>query len=109
MPIRPLTFDFSKNKCLLAYYQLFTSTGIAGQDVGLSFSRDEYKECNALFAFDIVQSHGNESLINLEKSGSVKITVQFRTALTESLHCVILSEHQAVLEIDKYRQAQILS
>ena len=105
MPIRPLTLDFENDECLLPYYLLFTSTGIAGQDAGLSFGRDEYKENNALFTFDIQQPTGNEALLNLEKSGSVKIEVQFGAVLEKSIHCVILSEQQGVLEIDKYRQA----
>jgi len=107
MPIRPLQLDFENNEFLLAYYLLFTSTGIAGQDSGLSFGRDEYKDNNALFAFDIHQLTGGESLLYLEKSGSVKIEVQFARALQKSVHCILLSEQQGVLEIDKYRQANV--
>lgn len=107
MPIRPLTLDFTNDEFLLPYYLLFTSTGIAGQDTGLSFSRNDYKENNALFAFDIQQTTGNESLLHLEKSGSVKLEIQFATPLTASVNCVVLSEQQSVLEIDKYRQALI--
>ena len=109
LPIRPLVLDFKNNEYLLPYYLLFTSTGIAGQDAGLSFGRDKYKECNALFTFDIQQASGNEALLHLEKSGSVKIEVQFGTVLAKSVHCVILSEQQGVLEIDKYRQAIVAS
>ena len=105
MPIRPLTLDFDTDECLLPYYLLFTSTGIAGHDVGLSFGRNDFKENNALFTFDIQQPTGNEALLHLEKSGSVKIEVQFKSSLTKSVHCVILSEQQGVLEIDKFRQA----
>lgn len=104
MPIRPLSFNFNKNGFLLAYYLHFTSTGIAGQDVGL-ISRANYKKNNALFAFDVVQGGGSKSLLTLEKTVSLKLEVQFLTALTESIHCIVLSEHQAVPEIDKYRQA----
>lgn len=109
MPIRPLTLDFDNNQFLLPYYLLFTSTGIAGQDNGLSFSRDDYKENNALFAFDIQQTTGNESLLHLEKTGSVKLEVQFGVPLTSSVHCIVLSEQQSVLEIDKYRQILLSS
>jgi len=109
MPIRPITLDFDKNECLLPYYLLFTSTGIAGQDAGLSFGRDCYKENNALFTFDIQQATGNEALLSLEKSGSVKIEVQFGKVLEKSVHCIILSELQGCLEIDKYRQAVVLA
>jgi len=107
IPIRPLNLNFSENKYLLAYYMLFTSTGIAGQDVGLSFDRSTYKENNALFIFDIVQAGCNDSLLSLEKSGAVKLEIQFGTALKEATHCVVFSEHQSVLEIDKYRQTVI--
>lgn len=108
IPIRPLQFQFNEDKFLLAYYLLFTSTGIAGQDVGLSFDRQNFKENNALFTLDIVQACGNDSLLTLEKSGSIKLEVQFGTALTQALHCIVFSEHQAVLEIDKYRQVVVV-
>lgn len=72
IPVRPLILDFEKNECLLLYYLLFTSMGIAEQDAGLSFGRDDHKGNNALFSFDIHQPTGNESLLYLEKSRSVK-------------------------------------
>lgn len=102
MPIRPLTLDFESDECLLPCYLFFTSTEITGQDVSLSFGANEY---NALFTFDIHQLTGNEALLHLEKSGSVKIEVQFGSVLEKSVHCVILYEQQGVLKIDKYRQA----
>jgi hypothetical protein len=107
IPIRALTLDFENDECLLPYYLLFTSTAIAGQDVGLSFSREEYKTNNALFAFDINQATGNNALLHLEKSGSVKLEIQFGKPLEKSVHCIILSETQGVLEIDKYRQVVV--
>jgi hypothetical protein len=107
IPIRPLALKFSEDQFLQAYYLLFTSTGIAGQDIGLSFDREDFKENNALFTFDIVQACGNESLLSLEKSGSVKLEVLFGTALASATHCVVFSEHQAILEIDKFRQVVV--
>jgi hypothetical protein len=102
-----VALKFSKDQFLQAYYLLFTSTGIAGQDIRLSFDREDFKENNALFTFDIVQACGNESLLSLEKSGSVKLEVLFGTALASATHCVVFSEHQAILEIDKFRQVVV--
>ena len=106
IPIRPLSLQFTNYKFLLAYYLIFTSTGIAGQDLGLSFHRQDFAENNALFTFDIVQT-GNDSLLTLEKSGAVKLELQFGVALTAAVHCIVFSEHQSVLEIDKYRQVVV--
>lgn len=98
--------DFSGGNYLLPYYQLFTSLGIAGQDQGLSFDRKSFANGNTFFAFDINQSSASDSALQLEKSGSVRIELKFE-ALSEAVNCLVYSEQQKVLEIDKYRQISV--
>lgn len=104
IPIHPLQLNFNQEEYLLAYYLLFTATGIAGQDNGLHFDRRQYKDLYALFSFDIIQAANNNSLLTLDKSGNVRLELKFSTALPRAIHCIIYSEHQGLLEIDKYRQ-----
>jgi len=104
VPVRPYNLNFEDKNYLLPYYMLFTSTGIAGQDTGLWFDRCSYKEFCTLFSFDIVQGSNPNGLLNLDKTGNVKIEVMFKTPLTRAYHCVVMSEHQSVLEINKFRQ-----
>jgi hypothetical protein len=107
MPIHPIQMDFDNDNYLLPYYMLFTSTGIAGQDSGIRISREAYKSVYTLFSFDIVQATNSSSFLNLDKSGNIKLDIQFGKPLPEAVHCVVYSEHQALLEIDKYRQTII--
>lgn len=106
-PSQPKTYNFEHNQGLLAYYFMFTSLGLAGNDVGLPFDRESFKESNALFIFDIIQGGINDSLISLDKTGNVKLDVKFSTALPCPTHCVIYAEFQAIIEIDKYRQINV--
>jgi hypothetical protein len=109
IPIHPLQLNFTSSNYLLPYYMLFTSTGIAGQDSGIPISRKSYKDIYTLFSFDITQSSNNDSLLNLDKSGNVKLELKLGAALTEAVHCIVYSEHQGLLEIDKYRQAVVVA
>jgi len=104
IPIHPLQLNFGAGEYLLAYYMLFTACGIAGQDNGLHFDREQYKDLYALFSFDIIQAVNNNSLLSLDKTGNVKLEFKFNKPLTEATHCIIYSEHQGLLEVDKYRQ-----
>jgi hypothetical protein len=98
--------NFTTNEYLLPYYLLFSALGIAGQDQGLTFDRKKFAEQYAFFAFDI--SHNtSDSTLHLEKSGSVRLELKFQKGLTEALNCLIYSEQQKVLEIDKFRQMSI--
>jgi len=103
VPIRPYNLNFTDGDYLLPYYLLFTSTGIAGQDQGFSFGRQAYKNHLTLFSFDIIQGCKPNGLLTLDKTGNVKIEVLFQSPLSKAFHCVVMSEHQAVLEIDKFR------
>jgi len=100
----PVQLNFDSDEYLLAYYLLFTSTGIANQDSGIGIERNAFKRTYPMFAFDIVQGTSNNALLDLNKSGSVRLELKFGKALPEALHCVIYSEHQGLLEIDKFRQ-----
>jgi hypothetical protein len=106
-PMKGLNLDFTNNSNLLPYYLLFTSLGIAGQDQGLSFDRNQFQNGNTFFAFDINQSSGSDSALQLEKSGSVRIELKFAKGLTEAVNCLVYSEQQKILEIDKYRQISV--
>lgn len=106
-PIKGMNLDFSNGQNLIPYYLLFCSLGIAGQDQGLTFDRKKYNEGQTFFAFDINQSIGSDATLQLEKNGSVRIELKFATPLSEAINCLVYSEHQKVLEIDKYRQISV--
>lgn len=102
IPIKALNIDFSKNLSLLPYYLLFPNIGISSKDSGIVIQRDEYEDGNCLFGFDF-EPIDNCSTLTLEKTGTVRIELQFAKALTTSINCVVYSEHQKLLEIDNFR------
>lgn len=86
---------------------LFTSLGLSGRNAGLKIKRNEYPEGFCFFAFDINQSLSNTDALSLEKSGTVKLEIKFGKTLTEAVNCIVFSQHQRILEIDKFRQATV--
>lgn len=102
IPIKALNVDFAKNQSLLPYYLLFPNIGISSKDSGIIIQREEYEDGNCLFAFDF-EPMDNCSTLTLEKTGTVRLELQFSTALTTSISCVVYSESQKLLEIDNFR------
>ncbi len=102
IPIKALNVDFAKNLSLLPYYLLFPNIGISSKDSGIIIQRDEFEFGNCLFAFDF-EPMDNCSALALEKTGTVRLELQFSKALTTSINCVVYSENQKLLEIDNFR------
>lgn len=107
LPIKALNVDFDKDQCLLPYYLLFPNIGISSQDAGIIVSRDEYKNGNCLLAFDLSQSDQWGAMV-LEKTGTVRVELQFSKALANSVNCVVYSENQKILELDNFREPNII-
>lgn len=107
IPIKALNVDFDKDQALLPYYLLFPNIGISSQDAGIIISREEYKDGNCLLAFDLCQSDQWGAMV-LEKTGTVRVELQFSKALKSSVNCVVYSEHQRLLELDNFREPTIL-
>jgi len=107
LPIRPLKLDFAKNQFLLAYYMLFSATGIAGADDSLFISQVDFKTNYCLFAFDLCPQKNSEPFLILENHGAVRMEIQFSSALAEAMNCIVYSENQNVIELDQYRQPSV--
>lgn len=105
VPIRPLVTNFTGSDYILPYYLLFTSLGIAGKDHGLIFDRTDFTDNGyALFPFDLRPISGNDQLLQLSKSGSVKIDLKFRNGLSDAVTLLVYYETNGMIEIDQYRQ-----
>lgn len=102
IPIKALNIDFDKKQCLLPYYLLFPNLGISSKDSGILVERDEYENGNCLFAFNFEPIQECATL-SLEKTGTVRLELQFSKPLANSVNCVVYSEQQKLLEIDNYR------
>jgi len=107
IPIKGMTLDFNSYNYVLPYYLMFCSLGMSNQNRGLAIDRKKFQSQYTFFAFDISQESGSDSTLMLDKTGSVRVELQFSSPLPEAVNCLIYSEHQKVLEIDKFRQVKI--
>lgn len=108
VPAYPLTPAFgSKPQTIRSYHSLFSGTGIHFRDQGNDISREDYVDGNVLYAFDLtpdLSSHTGQW--TLQKTGSMRLEVRFKDSLTSSINCILYSEFDSLIEIDKHRNVQ---
>ena len=104
IPAQPLTPDFPNNLHIDAYNTLFSGTGIHWKDEGNDINYTEYPKGFALVAFDLSQDlSANENHWNLQRQGVVRLELKFAAPLPVPINCVVLSEFNSLIEIDKNR------
>jgi len=107
IPIKGMNFNFNSYEYNLPYYLMFCSLGMNNQNRGLAIDRNKFQKQYTFFVFDVFQESGSDSTLILDKTGSVRVELQFKTPLPEAVNCLVYSEHQKVLEIDKFRQVKV--
>lgn len=108
IPIRPININFDNNEFIVPYYMLYTASGVAGSDFGFLFGRQEFQSGGyCLFPFDLTPASATESMLEVEKSGSVRVELKFREALKVATTLLIYYERQGLLEIDAFRQVNV--
>ncbi|XP_041377392.1 uncharacterized protein F54H12.2-like [Gigantopelta aegis] len=90
-----------------SYVNIFDGMDLWGKDKGNNISRSEFLLGSGLFVFEIDMVCAESEYLNLVKSGSVRLEIEFKSALTKTLSCVILSERNSIIEIDKTRNVFI--
>lgn len=108
IPSKPLTPDFTNQEYIEAYHTLFSGTGIHFKDEGNDISRVDYPNGYCLFVFDLTSDmSANEGFWNLQRQGTVRLEVRFKEALAAPINCVILSEFNNLIEIDRHRNVVV--
>ncbi|XP_072166027.1 uncharacterized protein F54H12.2-like [Diadema setosum] len=106
IPMRPLRPNFatgSAQNYIHAYNSLFMGTNRLFTDKGINISREEYCEGYTLFAFDLTPDLSDGCHLNLVKQGNLRLELQFDVPLTNTVNCLVLSESQGLIQIDKHR------
>ncbi|KAK3911227.1 hypothetical protein KUF71_013741 [Frankliniella fusca] len=104
IPAQPLTPDFEHNLHIDAYNTLYSGTGIHWKDEGNDITYAEYPQGYTLYAFDISQDlSANENHWNLQRQGIVRLEVKFAKPLPTAVNCIVFSEFNNLIEIDKNR------
>lgn len=103
-PAIPFTPDFANDIWTDEYNSTFADTGIKFKDEGHDISYDEYGKGYTLYCFDLTPDmSAHEPHWNLQKQGVVRLELRFANPLPEAINCIIYSEFDNLLEIDKNR------
>lgn len=101
--IKPIKLDVTNGIYLDGYMSLFSATGQLSKNTGIDIQRNEYLGGYTLFAFDLSPDMSEDDNVNLIKSGSIRLSIQFGTVTPHTINVITFSEHESVIEINKNR------
>ena len=101
-PLRP-RFDTGHSGHIMAYQTLFQGTNNLHKDQGIRIDREDFAAGYTLFAFDLSPDASDEAHLNLVRNGSVRLELQFQTALPNTANLIVYGEWDSMLEITKSR------
>ena len=99
-PLRPRFNTPNAQDHIMAYQTLFQSTNILHKNQGIPINREEFTSGYSLFAFDL-SSYGTH--LNSIQTGSVRLELQFKNALPNTVNLVVYAEWDSMVEINKSR------
>jgi len=98
--IKPLVMNFSENLTVNAYLNLFTALGKFNQDEGNDITRQDFNNGYTIYAFDFTPDMSENTSFNLTRSGSVRVSMKFGTALAKTITVLAYAEFQNIIELD---------
>ncbi|XP_053405194.1 uncharacterized protein F54H12.2-like [Mercenaria mercenaria] len=103
----PLKLDFNKTTgatFMRAFSNLYNVTGTWQENFGNDLDRASFQSGSTLFAFQLEPNfaqHGE--YISLLKTGNIRLEVQFGSALSEPISCIVLSTSPGYFEVNLQR------
>ena len=105
IPSRALQPEFDGLNCdyTRSYMQMSSSLGQAftNQDCGLSYT--DFKGGSTLFVFNLNAELTDGDHVETTKRGAVRIECRFANALNDPISCLVLSEYDNLILVDKER------
>ena len=99
----PIKLDFTAGTIMEGYWSLLQTASKALKDADIDVSREDYANCYTLFGWGLTSYLGEDDHFNLIKRGSLRLSIKFGEALTQTVNFIIYAEFQNVLEIDRNR------
>lgn len=103
----PLKLNFDKTdgrSFMRAYTNLFLTNGAWNKNSGLDLSTTDFANTSTLFAFQLEPIFPDDTkFLSLVKTGHVRLDVQFKQALSETISCIVYSESPGFFQINKER------
>ena len=104
LPMRPLRPSYGDSGNFIeAYNTLFLGTNRLFTDKGIAINREEYSKGYTLYAFDLTPDLSDGCHLNLVKEGNVRLEAGFDVALPNTVNCIVYSESQGLIQIDRSR------
>ena len=99
---KPLTPDYQNQHYARSFFSVFSGTGIATADSGNGISYSDYPNGYCLYGFDLTSNlHDGQQLI---RTGSLRLELKFSNALPNSVHVVVYSEQDSLIELTRNRE-----
>ena len=107
VPNQPIELNFTKANAYIstrAYSTLFRGTGIYHFDKGHQITKRQFDKGCFMLAFDLTADQASNSMCeNLLNDGNIRIEGRFSDPLSSTITCIVYSEFNAVMEINKNR------
>ncbi|CAC5383161.1 unnamed protein product [Mytilus coruscus] len=100
-----LNFDATSGRTIVpAFNNMFEVTDKWMRDSGNQLNRNDFAGGYALYCFEIEPNFGDDgTYLHLLKQGNVRLEVQFSSALTDAINCVVYAEYPGYFEINASR------
>ena len=100
-----LNFNATSGRTIIqAFNNMFEVTDKWLHDSGIQISRNEFAGGYAMYCFEIEPNFGDDgTYLHLLKQGNVRLEVQFSSALTDAISCIVYAEYPGYFEINAAR------
>ncbi len=107
IPTQPLTFDYKTGPIISTrgYNSLFKNTGIHYHNRSNLIRKEFFDDGCFLLCFDLTNDQSfTDQCANLLNQGTIRIDVRFSKPLPKTITCLVYTEYDACIEIDRSRQ-----
>ena len=104
IPSKALKPDFDKGAYVRSYLSLFSATGTVWKDAGNCISYEDFAKGFTLFCFDLTPSLVDGDMVEILKTGGIRLEIGFGIPLPNPVHIIVFSETPSRLEISSTRQ-----
>ena len=101
IPAEPYTPNFEKGLVAREYQDLFLNLGLFKSNHTNAITKKAFMNGSTLFVFDFSPDLCNANHIHLSNSGTLDLEIEFTSALTESIHVLVYSTFDQVIELDQ--------
>ena len=93
--------DIEQKDVVRIYRHLFENSGILNRDESNDIDINMFVEGFMIIRFDLTPDKTNGSTLRPPEVCIIELSIKFKKALSKPVECIILSEYQDVLNVDK--------